>query len=65
MRGKITQPRQWSTMGGSHIEQVSAMSVGSEIQVEITRPWLCSSERERLRGKSDDTSPPRIGRNTR
>ena len=28
-----------------------------EIQVKITQPWFCSSERERLRGKSYDTSP--------
>ena len=35
----------------------------SETRVKITQTWLCSSERERLRGKFDTTCPTRIWRN--
>ena len=37
--------------------------INIEIQVKNTQPWLCSSERERRRGKSDDKSAIRIWRN--
>ena len=56
-------------MGGSHRDEfdgadlVHVYWIISEIRVKITRPWLCSSEGDRLRGKSDDTNPLRISRN--
>ena len=37
--------------------------ITSEIRVKITQPWLCSSERERIRCKPDDANPTRIWRN--
>ena len=66
IRGKSTHLRQWSSMGGSHRGRSDGADIShfywiiSEIRVKITRPWLSSSEHERLRGKSGDTSPPRI-----